>query len=154
MTWHSAPSSASAISMTQGVVQELHEVGVAIEGVVDRPVEEAAFRVGTAIEALGQRLQALHVPAQFRHLIAIEHPGEVDVPVPLDGVDLTRQVRLGYQRQGLRHRFFLLNCCVAVAIERRRQHGHAISLTTAEGRMATINVRRLDDEVVRRLRRF
>ena len=33
---------------------------VAIEGVVDRPVEEAALRVVTLIEALGQRLQALH----------------------------------------------------------------------------------------------
>ena len=91
-----------------GVVQELHEVRVAIEGVVDRPVEEAALRVGTAIEALGQRLQALHLLAQFRHLIAIEHPGQIHVPVPLDGVDLTRHVRLGYQRQGFRHRGLLL----------------------------------------------
>ena len=53
-----------------GVVQELHEVRVAIEGVVDRPVEEAAFRIGTAIEAL-------------RHLIAIQHPVEVDVTRPV-----------------------------------------------------------------------
>ena len=105
MTWQFAPSRRLGDLDDAGVVQELHEVRVAIEGVVDRPVEEAAFRVGTAIEALGQRLQALHVLAQCRHLIAIEHRGEVHVPVLFDGVDLTRQVGLGYQRQGLRHRF-------------------------------------------------
>ena len=101
MTWQSAPSSDSAISMTPGIVYELHEVRVAIERIVDRPVEEAVL--GGAIVALGQRLQPLHVPAQLCDLIAVEHPGEVHVPVLLDSVDLTRQVRLGHQRQGFRH---------------------------------------------------
>ena len=86
----------SAITSSGSVsgCQSACEVRVAIEGVVDRAVEEAALRVGTAIEALGPRLQALHVLAQPRHLIAVEHPGEVRVPVPLDRLDLAGQVRL------------------------------------------------------------
>ena len=104
MTWQSAPSNASAIPIDAAVVQELHEVRVPVEGVVDCPVDEAVLVVVDAIEALGQRLQALHVPAQIRDLTAVEHRGQVHVPVPLHGVDLTRQVRLGYQRQSFRHR--------------------------------------------------
>ena len=91
-----------------GVVQELHEVGVAIEGVVDRPVERAVLGPGGAVVALGQRLQPLHVSAELRDLVAVEHAGEVHVPVPFHGFDLTGQVRLGYQRQGLGHRCSVL----------------------------------------------
>ena len=80
------------------IVQELHKVGVAVESVVDMPVDEAvAFPRQTAVEALGIRLQAVHVRPQRGGLLRVEHRRQVDVPILLNGVHLAGQVRLCYQ---------------------------------------------------------
>ena len=72
-----------------GLVEVLEEQRIAVERVVDAIVQVAvALRRHVGVEVLQQRLDALRGGPQLGDLGGIQEPGQVEIPVPFQRLDL------------------------------------------------------------------